>query len=258
MKKNELVQALVRFAAEYGEYQGRTRGQETLAHYLAHYFRNLDIPAEHEYDFWHIDQHLPQLLIGAMENFRTSEEGIVVNLRATYEFEVGHELFDLTSVWGSGDPMLEVHSISSLLVEVTGRQQWLEEKIDRVFNAKRRVLEQGVYLFMERVYRHGLGQLIADTRLRSMSGTFGQTKLRSYATAGRLMISFVRPGEEEDQFVTIICGEDDLLGLGVGVQSVYTDIHTALEMFAEVTTHWPVQKAAQRAIFRSDKKVKLG
>ena len=74
MKKAALVGSLSRYADRE---LGSTKGQKTLARFLAHYFDSLEIPADQKWDHWSIDQYIPQLLLGAFEVFRTSEDETV-------------------------------------------------------------------------------------------------------------------------------------------------------------------------------------
>ncbi len=74
MKKADLVAALQRYADEG---RGRMKGQSTLARFLAYYFDQLEIPADEQWKFWRIEGHLPQLLLGGLEEFRTSSKLVV-------------------------------------------------------------------------------------------------------------------------------------------------------------------------------------
>lgn len=255
MKKAELVEALSRYA-DRGT--SRMRGQETLARFLAHYFDNLDIPADQMYDFWDIDSYVPQLLLGAFEMFRTSDDETIRGLRACYEEEVGHPVVDLTDIWGNGvEQGLTVQSLGYLFQDSINAN-WMAPQIDVVFNAERHLLHQVFYKFLDRVYRRGLYEIADECQLKGMSGTFGETTLRTYMIAGRFMLTFAQPGEEREQTVTFICADDNPLGLGAGAQSVYTDLQTAIDMINDVINGWPEDRAAQTEIIKADEKVAIG
>jgi hypothetical protein len=255
VKKAELVDALNRYADED---ESTMRGQTTLARFLAYYFGELEVPADQRWDFWRIEPHIPQLLLGAFEEFRNSQVEAVRQLREQYERETAHSFPDLTDVWGNGVvQVLAVQALGFLLRDVTGAD-WLESQISAVFNAQRHLLEQEFYKFLHRVLRQGLFEIINACPQRGMSGTFGPTTLRSYVIAGRLMLTFARPGEDQEQSISFVCTDDDPLGLGGGVQSVYTDIHTAMSMLADVMAAWPSDRPAQVQVFQSDPTVSLG
>jgi len=120
------------------------------------------------------------------------------------------------------------------------------------------LLAQAFIKFTDQVFSRGLFEVINACNRRGMSGNFGSTQLRSFVTAGRLMLTFARPGEPQEQSVSFVCTDDDPLGLGAGAQSVYTDLPTALDMLAEVATHWPADRHAQSAAFTADDNINLG
>ena len=255
MKKAELVRALNRYADQS---RGRMKGQNTLARFLAHYFYNLEIPADQKKDFWDIDQFIPQLLIGAVEELRSSDEETVLQLRTRYEKELGRLLPDLTDIWGNGiDQTLTVQGLGYLFQDAM-RADWIADKIDTVFNAQRHLLQQEFYKFLDRVFRRGLFQMVDESPQTGMSGTFGETTLRTYMIAGRLMLTFACPGVLLEQSVSFVCTDDDPLGLGGGVQSVYTDLQTAIAMINDVITGWPSDRTAQSKAFKADDNVSIG
>ena len=131
----------------------------------------------------------------------------------------------------------------------------LTSKIDVVFNAKRHLLLQVFYKFLDRVFRQGLFEIINSSSQSGMSGTFGSTTLRSYTSAGSLMLTFSRPGETREQAVTFVCGEDDPFGLGGGLQTVDANLQTAIDMLIEVTNVWPQDRASRVGAFTENDKV---
>jgi hypothetical protein len=245
MKKAELVGALSYYADRR---MGSMKGQDTLARFLAHYFNDLDIPADQKWDFWDIDQYIPQLLLGAFEALRTSEDETVRQFRTRYEKELGQPVADLTDIWGNGvGQALTVQGLGYLFKDAIGAD-WMADKIDTVFNAERHLLIQVFYKFLDRVFRRGLFQIADECPLKGMSGTFGETNLRTYMIAGRFMLTFARPSEQMEHSVSFVCG----------VQSVYTDLQTAIAMINDVIAVWPEDLSAQTEILKPDKKVAIG
>ncbi len=239
MKKSDLVAALRDFAEQQC---GRSRGQNVLAYYFAYWFDRLEISADQQYDFWEIDNRIAQLLVSAVEELLISESSPIKRLREMYELETEHSIPDPMDITGDGiDQALFVQSLGFLFHDVTA-QNWISGQIGQVFNAQRHLLMQRVYVFVDKVYTRGLAKFIHDTQERGMSGTVGETTIRTYYVAGRQLITFARPSTDEakaEHSMTLICGEDDPLALGIGTQSIFTDFQTALAMLDDVITNWP-------------------
>lgn len=255
MKKSDLVVALRNFTEMK---RGTCIGQNTLAYFLAHWFDRLEIPADTEYDFWQIDNRIAQLLVSAIEELRTSEALSTRGLRERYELETGHLIPDPMDITGNGvDQVLFVQSLISLFEDVTGHN-WISKQIDEVFNAQRHLLMQRVYVFVDKVYTKGLAKFIQDTQERGMSGKVGETTIRTYYLAGRQLITFARPNADEgkpEHSLTLISGEDDPLALGIGIQSVFTHLETALAMLDDVITNWPDEREQAWMLLSPDDKI---
>ena len=76
MHKAELISALEAFVQEYdlkvaSRESGGVgwKGQKSFAQFLIEYFKRLHIPSDEKYDFWRIDDYLPELLVDAFEQF---------------------------------------------------------------------------------------------------------------------------------------------------------------------------------------------
>ncbi len=248
MKKAELVEALRTYAERGAEV---TNGRDDMARFLAGYIGNLDIPADQKWDFWHIDHHIPQLVLGAFED-KTAWQ-----FRMRYEDVSGRTTTSPTDIYGSGvQQSLFVQDLGYMLKDALGLD-WLADKIDTVFNAERHLLQQVFYKFLSHVFQRGLFRVVDESPKRGMSGTFGETTLRTFVIAGRMMLTFARSGERAEQNVSFVCGDDDALGLGSGVQSVYTDLQTAIAMINDVINAWPEDSSAQAEIFTADEKVSI-
>lgn len=258
MKKSELVSALRSYVERQ---QGRARGQNTLAAYFAQYFDKLDIPADTRFDHWEIDNRIAQLLVAAIEEFRTSQAIPIRGIREIYEMEVGHPMPDLTDITGDGlEQALTVQMLGFLFTDVTG-QEWVSSQIDQVFNAQRYLLMQRVYVFVAKVYTKGLAKFIDDTQERGMSGEFGETTVRTYYIAGRQMITFARPNAVEgyeEHSLSLLCEEGDPLAMGIGSQSIFTDFDTALAMIDDVIINWPDDLEQAWMMVAPDDNVRIG
>jgi len=256
MKKADLVDALERYA-----HNGKStmKGQGTLALYLANYFDALEIPADQEYSFWRIDEHLPELLIGAMDLLCTSEDDHIKSFRLVYERETERPFPTdmIHAQQGNGIPQIMVASkIKDIAENVTGNP-YIGRKVEELFGAEMQLLHLEFHQFINHVYRRGLYERIDKCRKRGMSGVFGQTKLLSFVTAGRIMLTFGRTQEDLSPSVSFLCEDGDPLGIGAGCQSLYADLRTAIDMLKEVEANWPISKRAQWRVFRPDTEVGL-
>lgn len=258
MKKAELITALVGYS-QTSECR-RWRGQHELILFFVLYFQGLDIPADTKWDHWQIDNSIPQLLVGAIEEFRTSSDPEVSALREAYERSTEREMPDLTDISGDGViQSLTAHQLGSIFAPVTGLPQ-ITSQIDQVFSAARYLLQQRLYLFVVRVFTKGLGKFIEDTPERGMSGEFGQTTMRTYYIAGRQLFTLARPSsnDEEEHSLTFICEDGDPLALGIGIQSVRAELTTALDMIDDVINHWPTELEKAWMMVAPDEKISLG
>jgi hypothetical protein len=250
MKKGDLMQLLMRYA-RMG--QGRMRGQEVLADFIVFYLGSIRLPADEEDDFWRIEPHIPRLLLRAFDELQTSTDPEVQYYRTQYERATERRFPNLTKV-GAADIVgrsLTVQAISSLVADVTNLE-YLKFEIEKLFNAEYQLIELSFGRFMARVYCGGLFKAIDACPMRGMSGRFGDTELRSLVTAGRLMLTFARPGDTDEQSISFVGIDDDKQGLGAGLQSCYTNLDTALNMIGEVMEKWPSDSAEQAAMYVAD------
>jgi hypothetical protein len=276
MHKKELVQRLRRHVATFDHQAGRERpsrwkGQKAFADFLAHYLDQLNIPYDEKYDFWRIEDHLPQLLVEAFEELRTGTDQAVVSFREEYEAETGHEVPNITDL-GESNALHQSSAVQTTLgfmLRDVMENQWIENKIEKYCNAQYLVLQQVFDKFLRLVYRRGMGKMIDKSADRGMSGTFGKTHLRTYVLAGRVMFTFARIVDESkpssyekegklysnEHSVSFVGEDGDPLCLGAGIQSIYADFRTALDMIEDVTTSWPADAKEQRKVFQGSKEV---
>jgi len=257
MKQAQLVSVLQDFGNANREPQpGRTKGQATFALFLSKYIAGLKIPHDQEYDFWQIDNHIPSILVGAIRAFEKSEELWIVEFRKTYEKEIEHPFYDPTQVYAGNNvhAALEVSMIQELIYNIT-EAGYLRHEIDVLLNAERNLVGLRFAQFQDQVYHvGGLNKVITECEFKGMSGKFGETTLRSYVMAGRLMFTFSRGSGENESTVSFVCEEDDPVGLGGGLQSCYAELPVAISMIEDVITNWAECKSA----FEADKAVFIG
>jgi hypothetical protein len=259
MKQAQLVNVLKAYGNTNSESQrGRMKGQATFALFLASYVERLVIPADQEYDFWDIDNHIPRIIVGAVRAFEKSEEPWIAEFRKAYEKETEHPFYDPTRVYAGNNvgEVLEVEMIKEIIYGIMGpRGVYLRNDVDALLNAERHVVALRFSQFEDQVYYvGGLSKKIAKCRFKGMSGQFGDTTLRSYAIAAILMLTFSRGSGENEDSVSFVCEEDDLIGLNGGLQSCYAELPIALAMIEDVITNWPTSKSC----FKTDKKVAIG
>ncbi len=86
MHKEELISKLERHV-RHGSLEWQ--GQRPFALFFVEYLKNLTIKADEKYDFWDIRPHLPQIIVDAYEQLRTSKELMAVQWRRRFEQERG-------------------------------------------------------------------------------------------------------------------------------------------------------------------------
>lgn len=247
-------------------------GQYAFAKYLIHYLENLNIPFDEKYDFWRIEDYLPELLVDAFEKLRTETDEATTKFREDYVAETGHEVPNITDI-GTSNLLDQSSAIQTtlcfMLRDITG-EKWVENKIDSYCRAQQHVLQQTFDKFLRRVYRTGLSKMIADTG-SGMSGKFGETELRTFCTAGRIMFTFSRlidknkksdyekDGKQicNEHSVSFVAEEGDPLCLSAGVQSVYCDFRTSLDLIEDVIGGWSKDRKEQKKLIKANEKVSI-
>lgn len=284
MHKKELIQALNKFvetydtaAANYGsrKYGVVWKGQKAFARFFAWWLEKLDIPSDEKYGFWQIEPHLPQLAVDAFEHLRTGTDEETRRFREDYETETGHEVPNITDLGASRilDQRSAVQTtLGFMLQEITGQDQ-VEHKIDTYCNAQNYVLQQSFDKFLRLVWRKGMFEIVDKCAKRGMSGKFGETELRTYILAGRVMFTFARRKEGEtgvylggklvktlphqEGGVSFVGEDGDPLGLSAGLQSVDTDLHTCINMIEDVIKNWPSAEKEQRKVHKANANVSI-
>lgn len=271
MHKKELIAGLKRFITQH---QGVSKGQRAFANFLVQYLENLKIPSDEKYDFWRIEPHLPGLMVDAFEQLRTGTDEQTVRFRQAYETETGHEVPNITDLGESNileQGMAVQSTLGFMLKEVTG-QDWVEHQIDTYCNAQKYVLQQTFGKFVRLVYRQGLGEMTEKCDKRGMSGKFDETEFRTFVTAGRIMFTFARRIDKSknsyykkdgelycnEWSVSFVGDDSDPLCLSAGIQSVYGDFRTVLDMIEDVIKHWSQDSKEQKKLYGADVKVTMG
>lgn len=280
MRKNELIAGLrSKLLKIGGSIDGNNKhqwwkGQRAFVSFLIHYLENLNIRSDEKYDFFRIEPYLPELMVDAFEQLRTGTDEAAVKYRAMYEEETEHKVPNITDL-GESDILHQCSAVQTtlgfMLKEVT-EQDWVEQEIEKYCNAQGHVLQQTFDKFIRLVYRRGMGDAVEKCTKRGMSGKFGETELRTFVMAGRIMFTFAkRIDKSKDSYYEesdkLICNEDsvsfvaedgDPLCLSAGMQSIHADFRTALDLIEEVIKNWSQDAKEQRKLFKEDTKVGLG
>jgi hypothetical protein len=259
MKKDELVSKV---RAHVASGSARKRGEKSFLSFFAEFLANLDIPADREYDHWHIDPYLPEIIAAAHERFRQGNDASAKKWRAEYEKDTGHRVPHLTDIGENPivDQALEVGCIAHAFERVMGedRGDYVCRSIETYCNAQAVLVQQTFDMFARRVYQQGLFEIIRDCQGRGMNGGFGKTWLRSYIIAGRIMFTFCRErGKELEAQVSFVGEDTDPLLLSAGIQSIDANVHLCMEMMMDVVQNWPVSIHDRKKIFIGDETVKL-
>lgn len=267
MKKKELIERLKGLSRKNLGW----RGQRPFVNFLIYYLEGLNIPNDEKYDFWHLDPFIPQVMIDAFEQLRLGTDEQTAKFRRSYELEVGHKVPNITDIGASNilDQCNTVQTTLSFMLEDVMGDKGVRYKIDAYCNAQRHVLMQFFDKFLRSVYRQGMYQVIRECNKSGMSGKFGETELRTFLMAGRVMFTFARKidpkkdnhykdGDEIrcNEWSVSFVGEDgDPLGLSAGIQSVHANLHISLNLIEEVIEKWPQSKAKQKKIFKPADKI---
>ena len=268
MKKHDLMIGL---SAYVSDGKAQDRGAEPFALFFAEWLDKLDIPADAKYDFWQIDPHVPQLVVDAFEALRTGQDELAVRCRERYEAATGNEVPNLTEMGASRslDQALTIQTIGYMLDEIVGRGA--AQRLDVYANAQRYALQAAFDRFLRLVYRRGLYDLIRQCEQRGMAGKFGQTDLRTFVVAGRLMFTFARrqagktiirgaSGEErelpyQEISVSFLAEDDDPVALNAGIQSEDASLAEAMAMIEDVIGRWPSGTKLQAKAFKASQGV---
>lgn len=252
MKKPEFINSLVDFLM-----QGKItmRGQRQLAAHYINYFRKTEIAADTRYDFWDLEAYLPQLMLDGFMDLLVSDDPVTAAIREQLEEEALLMLGDASRIGAISvtDQVLWVQSIDGML-RGAGVHEATCNKVEMLFMAEVRMVELAFRRFVQDVFTSGLFEVINEGTTAGMSGTFGvgpdmPTTLRTFTTAGRLMFTFASDVGSHEESITFVGTDDDPLLLGAGLQSVQTDLATALKMIDTVRTCWPMNSEAQAACF---------
>ncbi len=252
MKKHAFIRSLDSFIASG---QLTMNGQQALAAHYINYFRKTDIAADRKYDFWDMEAYLPQLMLDGFMDLLNSEDRTTAHIRGLLEEQTGLVLGDPSRIGAipAMDQVLWIQAVDGIL-RGAGVHEVTCSKVEMLFMAEVRMVELAFRRFVQDVFTLGLFELINEGTTAGMSGTFGAdldtpTTLRTFMTAGRLMFTFACDVGGHEESITFVGTEDDPLLLGVGLQSVQTDLATALKMFDTVRTCWPANSEAQAACF---------
>lgn len=273
MHKKDLIKGLAKFVDTYEAVRQsgvRWKGQRAFANFLIYYLGNLEIPHDEKYDFFNIEPHLPELMVDAFERLRLDADPVTANFRKEYEEETGHEVPNVTDLGASHilDQGSAVQTTLGFMLREITRLDWVASQIDAYCNAQKYVLKQTFDKFLRLVYRRGLYALTDECGC-PMSGRFGETELRIGFCGGRIMFTFARRKEGETIFygqdgkvfhrlpyqedsVSFVGDDSDPLCLSSGLQSVYADFRTALDLIEDVVKGWPHDANQQALIFKKN------
>lgn len=260
MQKKELMTRLKTFVL-----LGRAewKGQKSFVQFFALWLKETELKNEN-WEHWHIDHYVPQLVVDAFEELRTGASELATRWREKYQQETGHGVPNLTEMGESSslDQAGAVQITGFMLDKVMGNT-WISTKLDAYANSQRHVLQLNFDKFLRTVYGKGLYDIIQKSKHRGMSGKFGDTELRTFSTAGSLKFTFARPGKmfkcsDQETSVSFVAEDDDRIALSAGIQSEYASLTEAMAMIEDVIKGWPTKKKDQAKVFTVDKDVNLG
>ncbi len=215
---------------EYGHPDIRAgRGDVLLIGGLADYLES-EAPDE-QYVNWLI--YLPKHVVDAFVAFRSLSRWSV--LRTVYLSETGSEIPDLTDGRGGSERSMVVYSLKRLLPLLT-ESPWLATEL-AYLDAEMMVINQAWRRFVRLAYAPTMARIKAEAQ-RGSSGTFGVTRLTTYALAGRVTFTFER-GESS---MTYVADDGDAHGHRSGANWPTAAYAECVEMLDDVTAHWDLAR----------------
>lgn len=264
MNKEELIAALQDYLKSFTNNTTGERfpkGQIAFTKYLIRYLTDLEIRGTLSDNIF---QYLTTIISDAFHKLKNGEDLQSKVFRGLYEQEVGLKVPDVLNLGGADyiRQCTTVQVVLEFLFEKVTKSTWLKHEIDKYFNAQRTVLQQYFDKFLREVYRTGLFNLVNTNQGYTLTGEFGQTTLSTYSLGGRIQIELRRiptdrtnktEAELEDQYFTFVASDKDPLGLTAGVDYVYCDLITAIQMIDEVINNWPKTAPTQKKLFKRKK-----
>lgn len=254
MKKANVIS---RLETHYTRGKFQVKGERCFARYFHWWLGQLTIPSDEKYDFYNIDQYLPQLAVDAWETLRTDTGQTETDFRRILEEEL---LMPMANVIELGEEsVLNQFTGTTIITYVLSAivdGNWIRNNTETYCRAQAAALQGMFDKFARLVFRNGLFELIQAESERGMKGKFGSTELRTWVGAGRIMFTFARPKKKgEEVSVSFVGEEDDPLLLSAGIQSVEATLPTAFLMIEDVIARWPKTKKEQKAIFLGSENV---
>ena len=237
----------------------RWKGQRSFAEFLIEYLMRLDLSYHEQYDFWHIDPYIPQIMLDAFEELRTGTDDWVVGHRKHYEKDAGHPVPNITDI-GASNMFHQCSAIQTTLgfmLKEVMEDNYVELRVDAYCNAQDHVIQQYFDKFLREVYCKGLREIIEKSKVRGMEGRFGKTELRAFPLAGRLMFTFARKKGKGEIRASFIMEDGDPQGYSGGLNSYNTNFIQCLDLISDVIRYWPATSKEQRTVFKSNPKVTL-
>ena len=231
---------LQRFAAEGDPDFHEGRGDRVLAQGLAAFFMSAPwLPNETPGNAY--VYYLDRWLVDAFEAFRT-DVGFT-SLRKLWKEEMGghcDEIPDLINL-GVSDPVwssLVGDGIARVLRAIT-KEEWLYKHIKSYLGAQTDVVMQHFRVFVRVAWRTGLCKTLKESTRSGFGGVFGTTKLLSFCTAGRVMLTF---GDAKVGPDVSFVGEDgEAAGARFGLQSCCGGMLEAIRLVDDVVAHWKLE-----------------
>lgn len=223
----------------------RWKGDLLIATALAKYFdsklRAGEIPEYGPMSGLTFNSYLAKYLDDAWEYLRTSDKAGAVEFRKMFKKELERDVPDLHDISGGVDRTLTIANLGSLMEKIIGTE-WAKQWVEEYFFAQDHVLAVHFQKFVRKVYNDGMREQIDASRSSGMSGTFGKVELRTFVSAGRILMTFackVGVLASKEETITFIGEEGEKQGKRFGIQSVHTNLVNALQMIDAVIYHWP-------------------
>lgn len=240
MNKAELVTALKRRVEVYPSVE-----TAVILHFFVIYLESF--PAEWTAD-GPVEPHIPQLLLGALEELRTSHQEPARTLRWQIEGITNQSFGNIVSL--NTEYELVKHSrvmhLSSVIGEIMHAE--LEWRMQEIFHAERTVALQSFSRFLLNAMKHGLHTFLTTHGGMDAQGTLGKTMLSIRRLEAEQLIFEFKPAAPSEQEVSFMCSNQPPFGPGVVLLSCSTELRTVLNMLDEVSAEWPDEDKLSRVL----------
>jgi|SRR6185369_695664 len=244
IRKHTLIERLRHFAKvegrgirdEYGHDDYRpSRGETTLATMVADYLERPWIEDCWPEENWLLN--LPNLLVSAFEAFRREPEFQWGRVLYASECD-GREIPNIVDAQAGGiNRVLVANGVARMMSVLSGEGAWLRDACHARFEGQMQEIDKAWRRFVRVAYSKMIARINAESH-RGNTGTFGATKLMTFACAGRVILTFA----SDSGTMTFVADVGDPTGERSGPNTPSAPWQVCVDMINEVADNWDLDK----------------